>query len=592
MILRKKLLVLLCFVLVFYGGFLQAAPIYVSIYDIQSTVDASGNSMYAGEVLTISGTVTAVFVDGYTVAEASGPWQAIFVYSKKNGPDIGDDVEVTGTVSENYGMTMVSNVTSFQHLSSGNNIDSTFVSVGEASQEQYESVLITVEDVSVTGLLNYGEWIVSDEISDILLCDDLNDYVYFPKLGDSLVSITGILFYSYGYFKIEPRTTNDIKGEAIPHYALHGHIVTMNETRDIIRNAYLEIIGDEIIAIRSSRPLDIPVVEVGGLIFPGLIDSHNHPAYNVLDLIPFQETFTERYEWQALPLYADFKNQYSDMLNYGGAYAQSINMIKLAEVRALTAGTTSIQGLNCNGNNYDGFAHQGIIVNNIERFPARVYSDVFPLRHELAFWAAKRAEYWDRFVIHLSEGTSFEALYEFLFLQSLGMLDARVSIIHGIPFGADQWSAMANVQANLIWSPVCSQLLYDYTADIPGALAAGVNVALAPDWTESGSYNILDELKVADYLNREIWGDAITPLQFAEFVTCNAAKAVGAEKIVGQIAPGFRANLMVIPGGPEKPYKALLKSEASDIKLTVVDGRPMYGDPNILAKFLLHPINL
>jgi hypothetical protein len=70
-----------------------------------------------------------------------------------------------------------------------------------------------------------------------------------------------------------------------------------------------------------------------------------------------------------------------------------------------------------------------------------------------------------------------------------------------------------------------------------------------------------------------------------EFVTCNAAKAVGSETGIGQIAPGYRANLMVVPGGPKRPYEALLRADPADVKLTVVNGKPMYGKPDILAKF-------
>jgi len=136
-----------------------------------------------------------------------------------------------------------------------------------------------------------------------------------------------------------------------------------------------------------------------------------------------------------------------------------------------------------------------------------------------------------------------------------------------------------------IWSPVSNVTLYGATADIPGALAAGVNVALGPDWTPSGSLHLLDEMKEADKINHEQWGGLITPLQFAEFVTRNAVHAAGIEGWAGQIAPGYRANLMVIRGFFARPYNALLRAEQADVKLVVVDGRPMYGDPWGLKRF-------
>ena len=560
------------------------APV-VSIHDIQSSVDELGGSTYAGDVVTISGTVTATYIYGYVVAEAPGPWQAIFVYSWTEGPDIGDEMRVTGFVDEYYGMTEIGYVIGAEHLSSGNAVLATPVTLAEANQEQYESVLVTVEDVTVAMLLDYGEWVVIDDSPDYAVCDVMSDYVYFPQPGDHVDSVTGVLFYSYGAFMIEPRFTNDIVGDVIPHYALHGHVVTMNDSRDVIKSAYVEVLGDEIVSVQRKRPRGIPVIHAGGLIFPGLIDSHNHPSYNVLGFIPFQKLFEDRYEWQDEPLYDDFGDQLSSIRHYGGYYAQQPNLWKLAEVRALTAGTTAIQGANCWSYDSNYYAHQGIGINNVERFPARVYHSTFPGSEDPAFWAQAYFEHWNRFIIHLCEGVNYDALLEFYIWQGAGMLDGRTTIIHGVPLGAPEWAAMAAAGANLVWSPMSNLVLYGQTANIPGALAAGVNVALAPDWTESGSRNILDELRVADAYDNAQWGDAISPLQLAEFVTRNAAKAAGTDRFMGRVAPGYRANLMVVPGSPNKPYEALLRAKPAKVKLTVVDGKPMYGNLDVMAKF-------
>jgi hypothetical protein len=116
-----------------------------------------------------------------------------------------------------------------------------------------------------------------------------------------------------------------------------------------------------------------------------------------------------------------------------------------------------------------------------------------------------------------------------------------------------------------------------------------VNVALAPDWTESGRLNLLSELKVANSLNQADWGGAISPLQLAEMVTRNAAQALGIEDRAGQISPGYRADLMALSGalqggGPD-PYEILIGAYPRDVILTVVSGRPMYGDPALMGQF-------
>jgi len=226
-----------------------------------------------------------------------------------------------------------------------------------------------------------------------------------------------------------------------------------------------------------------------------------------------------------------------------------------------------------------------MVIDNAERFPSRIYHEVFPLRKGLSFWQAKQTEYWDRFIIHLSEGTNQDALDEFYTWQSMGLLDWRTTIIHGVPLGSAEWAAMSAADANLVWSPASNLLLYGETADIPGALTAGVNIALAPDWTESGSLNILAELKVAEQINKSSWQGSITPLQFTEFVTRNAARALGIQDWAGQIGPGFQADLTVISGDPHSPYTALLSAHPTDVQLTIVNGLPMYGAPDLMDQF-------
>jgi hypothetical protein len=165
------------------------------------------------------------------------------------------------------------------------------------------------------------------------------------------------------------------------------------------------------------------------------------------------------------------------------------------------------------------------------------------------------------------------------------MLDWRTTILHGVPYGQHEWDMMAAAGAHLVWSPKSDWVLYEASPNIPEALAAGVNVAIAPDWTESGTPNMLAEIRFGNELDDSLWGDALSPLDFALFATRNAALAMGAEDRAGQIAPGMRADLMVIPGNPLEPYLALMDADQGDVCLTVVSGRPMYGDTDLMEQF-------
>jgi len=556
----------------------------LSIHDVQYTSDVSGDSPYLGQVVTISGIVTCAFAHGFTVADAPGPWNSVFVYTYSEGPDIGDEVELSGLVDEYYNLTEIKDITGYTLLSTGNSIAPSVIATVDMAQESYEAVLVTFENVTVTSLGTFGEYTIDDG-SGATWCDDRNDYMYFPAVSDFLDSMTGVVWYDYGLFKLQPRNTSDFSSSLIPHYVLLGDVITMNATRDIILDAYVEVLGDRIISIGTTAPVGVGVYDTDGLIFPGLIDSHNHPIYNVLDVIPFGTIFTQRSEWQATALYGQFSTQYNGIRDYGGSNVQDDNMTKLAEIRALCAGTTMQQGHNCNGHSNDGHAHQGIVINNAERFPSRIYSSTFPLNQSQSYWQGMADDYYDRFILHMSEGISAAALAEFHTWNSWGMLDYRTSIIHGLALGAPEWALMSAADAHLIWSPASNAVLYAATADIPGAVAAGVNVALAPDWTESGRLNILREMKWASTLNDSLWGSVLTAQQLAEFVTCNAADALGILDRVGQVTVGHQADLAVFPGVPGAPYEALLAADSRDVILTVVSGRPMYGDPGLMTSF-------
>ena len=282
-------------------------------------------------------------------------------------------------------------------------------------------------------------------------------------------------------------------------------------------------------------------------------------------------------------MYSDFNSQYYGILDYGGADAQRANIWKLAEVRAMAAGTTMIQGSNFPGHSGDEYARLGIGINNVGRFPSHAYSSTFPLTY--GSWDSRSAEFWNRFTIHLSEGISAGALNELDTWDGMGLLDDRTTIIHGVPYGPTEWTRLAAVDAHLVWSPMSNWVLYGATANVPQAMAAGVNVALSPDWTPSGAPDLLEEMRFAEEINQDEWAGVLTPEFFAKSVTRNAALAMGIDDRAGQVAVGFDADLAVFPGDHLAPYEELMAASATDVRLTIVAGIPRYGDPDLMDQF-------
>jgi len=214
---------------------LPAGGTVTAIYDIQYTTDPSGDSPLDGQTVTISGVVTAEFWGSsgnkyMFVQDSAGPWSGILIYESGGWDNFnfqsssgvvhsvaeGDSITLTGTVSEYYGVTEITNVTdAIIHGPAVNMIPPSTVTPGEimtggTDAEAYEGCLVRVVNVTVDNPdLGFGEWSVTDGTNSVRV-DDRWDYYYFPVQGQSLSEVVGCLDYSYSNTKIQPRLARDV----------------------------------------------------------------------------------------------------------------------------------------------------------------------------------------------------------------------------------------------------------------------------------------------------------------------------------------------------------------------------------------------
>jgi len=82
---------------------------------------------------------------------------------------------------------------------------------------------------------------------------------------------------------------------------LKGNICRMNEDSDVIEDSKILIKSQQILDILGpDEPIspgyeNAVIIETEGYIYPGLIDLHNHPFYNVLPLWYVGRKYTTRY---------------------------------------------------------------------------------------------------------------------------------------------------------------------------------------------------------------------------------------------------------------------------------------------------------
>ena len=90
-------------------------------------------------------------------------------------------------------------------------------------------------------------------------------------------------------------------------------------------------------------------------------------------------------------------------------------------------------------------------------------------------------------------------------------------------------------------------------------------------------------MKTADLWNREILGGHFSDFELAQMVTSNAAEVSNWEAFVGQIQSGMYADLVVLDTFHENPYRNLIEAIDRDVRLTIVEGKAVFGDVDLMS---------
>jgi 5-methylthioadenosine/S-adenosylhomocysteine deaminase len=369
---------------------------------------------------------------------------------------------------------------------------------------------------------------------------------------------------------------------------LTGTILTPNGP---VPNGAVLIQDGKIVAVGTnlSLPPNAKTIATNGILMPGFIDLHNHLTWNIFPRWKPIEEFGSRYDWQQKPVYKVLMDAPHRALVEEGYECE---MERYAEVKAVSEGETSVVG----GTAQDCGPR---LARNLDRDHGqqdhRIIYNVFPFQMtEAELETAKNAlDHNGALLIHVAEGAPNDAsaAREFAMLKGRGLLRQGVSIIHGVALKPDDFKEMASAGVGFIWSPRSNLELYGGTADVRSTKAAGVKMALAPDWSPTGSDGSLAELNYAAAWNASQVNPVFTNRELVEMATSKAAQLAGVEQKLGSIAPGYLADLLVLqPHGSathQDPYWTVVHSDARDIELVMIDGKPVYGDPSLTSQFLL-----
>jgi cytosine/adenosine deaminase-related metal-dependent hydrolase len=177
------------------------------------------------------------------------------------------------------------------------------------------------------------------------------------------------------------------------------------------------------------------------------------------------------------------------------------------------------------------------------------------------------------------------------YLDDLGWLGPDVWLAHCVhlsPAAVERFGATGTGVAHC---PGSNARLGAGISPVRALLDAGVPVGLGVDGAASNEQgSLLDELRNATYAARLRSGpEALSARQALRLATMDGARCLGRQAEIGSLEPGKRADLALWRvdgpglGDIEDPVTALVLGPAAPLVLSLVDGRPIVSDGELLT---------
>jgi 5-methylthioadenosine/S-adenosylhomocysteine deaminase len=176
------------------------------------------------------------------------------------------------------------------------------------------------------------------------------------------------------------------------------------------------------------------------------------------------------------------------------------------------------------------------------------------------------------------------------YLERVGLLRTRPLLAHCVRADAADLSTLAARDASVAHCPKSNAKLHHGRAPFAEFLRRGLRCGLGSDSVASNNTcDLLEEARFATLLARA-GGNAVSVKDALQAATHGGARALRLEHLTGALTPGRQADFVAVAlTGPHQtpvhdPAAALLMaSTGRDVRLTVVAGREIYRDGQMLT---------
>jgi cytosine/adenosine deaminase-related metal-dependent hydrolase len=403
------------------------------------------------------------------------------------------------------------------------------------------------------------------------------------------------MIHAIGIGRVNTSNGSPVAHSTAPELRLHGQIVLPN---GFVPDGTIRIRGERIVEVfRVRTPGGDLELDTGGLITPGFVDTHNHAAHAVFPRWNPAQKMSGRFDWRGktrcgvyvVPVVNSYYQTNISRAFKDFPITDRPLLYQYGQARGLLGGATTMmidaEYPDPTIGELPGF------VRDFTDWPIQVYGvldigclpDATRTPNEpgadaiLAALTANTA----RLLVHLGEGNDGFARGEFFTLKLVKKLLTRnTALIHAMALIDEDWEAVKQAGASVIWSPVSNHRLYGRTIDIDAILSRGIRVALAPDWSLTGSSTVLDELSFVRQAH-----SSITSERLFSMVTDAAADILGFE-LVGRIAPRRFADLLVFEGQATTRVEAterVVSAGIDGLRLVLIGGLATYGTPQLMS---------
>jgi 5-methylthioadenosine/S-adenosylhomocysteine deaminase len=407
----------------------------------------------------------------------------------------------------------------------------------------------------------------------------------------------------------------------------NGTVVTVDPSRHVIEDGAVAVDGRDIVAVDTADAIarrfaaHDTIRAAGGVIMPGLINTHTHAPMVLFRGLADDLALMDWLQKYIFP--AEARTVSPEMVRVG---------TRLAVLEMIESGTTTYADMYYFEDEIARVTKaaglRGVLGETIIEFPApdaktpadslartERFAAEFANDELITPAVAPHAMYTldpptlkacralaDRLhlpvLIHLAETedevkTAREKYQAtpIAFLESIGFWGPRTVAAHAVHVTPEDIQILARRHVAVSHNPESNMKLASGTAPVVALRKAGVTVALGTDGAASNNdLDMFEAMRQAAFLHKLATGDprAVPAPQAIEMATIDGARALGMERTIGSLEPGKRADLIVVSmSAPRQTpmYDAqshlVYVTRGDDVRTTIVDGRVLMRDRHV-----------